>query len=50
MSIKKHPKYEQAKALLSEGKHSTRFIAKKLGVNRLDVSAMSRTVGMKGNR
>lgn len=49
-SIKDHPKYAEAVALLSQGVHSTRHIAKTLGIKRIEVCAINRTVALRGNK
>ncbi len=49
-SIKSHPKYAQAVAMLSQGVHSTRHVAKTLGIKRVDVCAINRTVALRGNK
>jgi hypothetical protein len=48
-SVKDHPKFAEIIAMLKEGTHSTRFIASKLGVKRVEVCAINRVVAMKGN-
>jgi len=49
-SIKEHPKFEQVKSFLRKGKHSTRFVAEKLGINRIEVCIMKRVIAEDGNK
>ena len=48
-SIKNHPQYAAAIALLAEG-NSLRFTAEKLKIHRETVCKISRTAGLRGNK
>jgi hypothetical protein len=49
-SIKDHPKYAEVVELLSKGVHSTSYVAKVLGIKRIEVCAINRLVALKGNK